>query len=110
MTTFDDRQKAFENKFAHDAQLKFKAQARAAKLMGIWAAEKMGKTGDATLNYALEVVEADLKEPGTADIIAKIKTDLDAANIPTHDKELDTQLDLCLAQAADQILNEQKQA
>lgn len=106
MSTFDDRQKAFENKFAHDAQLKFKAQARAAKLMGVWAAEKMGKTGDGIMIYALEVVEADLKEPGTDDIIAKIKADLLAMSIEVDDKELQMQLAECLSTAAEQILSE----
>lgn len=106
MTSFDDREKAFENKFAHDKTLKFKAQARAAKLMGVWAAEKMGKTGDAVMAYALEVVEADLKEPGTADIIVKVKADLMSANIEVSDKEMEVQLDRCLAIAAEQILAE----
>lgn len=106
MSTFDDRQKAFENKFAHDEKLKFKAQARAAKLMGVWAAEKMGKTGDGVMVYALEVVEADLKEPGTDDIIAKIKADLTVAGVEVDDKELESQLDICLADAAEQILSE----
>lgn len=108
MTSFNEREKAFENKFAHDAQLKFKAQARAAKLIGVWAAEKMGKTGDAIMAYALEVVEFDLKEPGTDDIIAKVKADLSANGITMTDKEMDTQLDICLVQAAEEILTETK--
>lgn len=76
MTTFDDRENAFENKFAHDAELQFKADARRNKLLGLWAAELMGKTGDAATEYAKEVVKADFEEAGDNDVLRKVASDL----------------------------------
>ncbi len=67
MSTFEDRQNAFENKFAHDADMQFKAEARRNKLLGQWAAELMGKTGDAVDDYAKEVVKSDFEEAGDDD-------------------------------------------
>ncbi|NBQ49447.1 MAG: DUF1476 domain-containing protein [Marivivens sp.] len=62
MSTFDDREKAFEDKFAHDAEMQFKAEARRNKLLGLWAAELLGKSGEDANAYAAEVVKADLQE------------------------------------------------
>lgn len=76
MTTFDDRENAFENKFAHDAEMQFKAEARRNKLLGLWAAELLGKTGDAASDYAREVVKADFEEPGDEDVYRKVAGDL----------------------------------
>ena len=76
MTTFDDRENAFENKFAHDEEMKFKAQARANKLLGLWAAEKLGKSGDDADAYAKEVVKADFEEAGHEDVVRKVAADL----------------------------------
>lgn len=76
MTTFDDRESAFENKFAHDEEMKFRAQARANKLLGLWAAELLGKTGDEATAYAAEVVKADFEEAGTEDVFRKLSGDL----------------------------------
>lgn len=76
MTTFDDRENAFENKFAHDAEMQFKAEARRNKLMGLWAAGLMGKTGDAAAAYAREVIAADFEEAGHEDVVRKLKADL----------------------------------
>ena len=67
MTTFEDREKGFERKFAHDEELKFRATARRNRLIGLWAAEKMGLTGDEAQAYAREVIKADLAEPGDED-------------------------------------------
>ena len=67
MSSFDDREKAYEKKFAHDEELKFKATARRNKLMGRWAAEKMGLDAEAAEAYAKDVVLADLEEPGEED-------------------------------------------
>ena len=64
MTTFEDREKGFERKFAHDEELKFKATARRNRLIGLWAADKMGLSGDEAQSYAREVIKADLAEPG----------------------------------------------
>ena len=76
MPSFDDRENAFENKFAHDAQMQFKAEARRNKLVGLWAAELMGKTGDDAEAYATEVVKADFEEAGYEDVVRKVAADL----------------------------------
>lgn len=76
MTTFDDREHAFEAKFAHDEEMKFKAEARRNKLMGMWVAEILGKTGDDALAYAKEVVKADFEEAGHEDVMRKVMGDL----------------------------------
>ncbi|SFR48013.1 DUF1476 domain-containing protein [Litoreibacter janthinus] len=76
MTTFDDRENAFENKFAHDAEMQFKAEARRNKLLGLWAADLMGKSGDDAADYAKEVVRADFEEAGDEDVYRKVAGDL----------------------------------
>jgi hypothetical protein len=76
MTTFDDREHAFEAKYAHDADMQFRAEARRNKLLGLWAAELMGKTGDAATAYAMEVVSADFEEAGIEDVVRKVAGDL----------------------------------
>lgn len=76
MSTFDDRENAFENKFAHDAEMQFKAEARRNKLLGLWAAELLGKTGDDAAAYAKEVIKADFEEAGHEDVVRKVAGDL----------------------------------
>jgi hypothetical protein len=76
MTTFEDRENAFENKYAHDEQMKFRAEARCNKLLGLWAAELLGKTGDDANAYAIEVVKADFAEAGHEDVVRKVAGDL----------------------------------
>ena len=76
MTTFDDRENAFEAKFAHDGEMQFKAEARRNKLLGLWAAGLMGKSGDEAAAYALEVVSADFQEAGVEDVVRKVAADL----------------------------------
>ena len=76
MTTFEDRAKAFESKFAHDAEMQFKAEARRNKLAGLWAAGLLGKTGADADAYALEVVAADFEEAGVEDVVRKLAGDL----------------------------------
>ena len=76
MSTFDDRENAFENKFAHDAQMQFKAEARRNKLLGLWAAELLGKTGDEATEYAREVIKSDFEEAGDEDVYRKVSGDL----------------------------------
>ena len=71
MTTFKDRNKGFEQKFAHDEELKFRATARRNKLLGLWAADQLGLTGDEAQAYAREVIKADLAEPGDEDVVRK---------------------------------------
>jgi len=76
MPTFDDRKNAFENKFAHDAETQFKIDARANKLLGIWAADILGKTGDDVDAYILEVIKSDFEEAGNEDVVRKVAGDL----------------------------------
>lgn len=78
MTTFDDRERAFENKFAHDAELQFKAEAHRNKLAGLWAAELLGKSDADAQTYALEVITSDFEEAGSEDVVRKLATDLAA--------------------------------
>lgn len=76
MSSFDDRERAFENKYAHDEEMKFKAEARTNKLLGLWAAELLGKSGDDANLYAAEVVKADFEEAGHEDVVRKVAADL----------------------------------
>ncbi len=103
MTTFDNREKAFENKFAHDAEMQFKAEARRNKLLGLWAAGLMGLSGDEATAYAMTVVAADFQESGDEDVFRKVSADLggraDAATLRAKMAEL-------RAVAKDQLMNE----
>lgn len=76
MSSMKDRENAFENKFAHDAEMQFKAEARRNKLLGLWAAELMGKDGDAAADYAKEVIKSDFEEAGDEDVYRKVAGDL----------------------------------
>jgi hypothetical protein len=76
MTTFDDRENAFESKYAHDAEMQFRAEARRNKLTGLWAAELLGKSGDEAAEYAMAVVSADFEEAGIEDVVRKVAADL----------------------------------
>ena len=76
MTTFDDRETAFESKFAHDADMQFRAEARRNKLLGLWAAGLLGRSGDDAAAYAMEVVNSDFEEAGTEDVVRKVAGDL----------------------------------
>jgi hypothetical protein len=76
MTTFDNREQAFESKFAHDADMQFRAEARRNKLLGLWAAGLLGKSGDDATAYAMEVVNADFEEAGIEDVVRKVAGDL----------------------------------
>lgn len=103
MASFEDRSDAFENKFAHDAEMQFKAEARRNKLLGLWAAELMGKSGDDAANYAKEVVKADFEEAGDDDVFRKVAGDLgskaDEATVRAKMAEL-------MAEAKSQIVSE----
>lgn len=76
MTSFDDRENAFESKYAHDAEMQFRAEARRNKLLGLWAAGLLGKSGDEAAAYAMEVVSADFEEAGIEDVVRKVAGDL----------------------------------
>lgn len=104
MTGMTDREKAFENKFAHDEEMKFRAMARRNKLLGLWAAEKLGKTDAAA--YAKEVVAADLLEAGDSDVIRKVKADFDMASIAISESDLSVKLTEFYAEATRQLFNE----
>lgn len=103
MSTFDDRENAFENKYAHDAEMQFKAEARRNKLLGLWAAELMGKTGDAANEYAKEVIKADFEEAGHEDVVRKVSGDLDGK---ASDDEIRTKMAELMAVAKGQIMDE----
>ena len=85
MTTFDKREEGFEKKFAHDEELRFKANARRNKLLGLWAAEKLGLSGDAANVYAKEVVMSDFEEAGDNDVLKKVTKDLEGKNVSEQD-------------------------
>lgn len=103
MTTFDNRKKAFEDKFAHDADLKFKAEARRNKLLATWAAQKLGIEGAALEEYIRAVRKADLAEAGDEDVFRKIKADFAAKNVAITDAEIRTAIQTYLAEAVKQI-------
>ncbi|HEY8566645.1 MAG TPA: DUF1476 domain-containing protein [Beijerinckiaceae bacterium] len=88
MATFDDRKDAFERKFAHDEELRFKATARRNKLLGLWAAEKLGKSGAEADTYAKSVVMADFEEAGDDDVLRKVSGDLQAGGVTVSEAEL----------------------
>ena len=103
MSTFDDRENAFEAKFAHDEEMQFKAQARANKLLGLWAAEKMGKTGEAAAEYAKEVIKADFEEAGHEDVVRKVLADLGDASSAN---EIRAKMAEMLIEAKKQVMTE----
>jgi hypothetical protein len=104
MTTFDKREEGFEKQFAHDEDLRFKANARRNKLLGLWAAEKMGLTGADTDAYAKAVVVADFEEAGDQDVFRKVRADLDAKKVAgVSDQELRKTMDELLARAVGEI-------
>lgn len=104
--SFEDRERAIENKFGLDQQQAFQVEARACKLLGIWAAGKMGMTGDDALTYAKSVVIANLDEPGYDDVKRKIMTDLSGAGFAVTEIEIDHAIEKCAVTAADQIQRE----
>lgn len=103
MTTFDEREKAFERKFAHDEELRFKSTVRRNKLIGLWAAEKLGLSGDEAEAYAKSIVKADFQEPGDADVLRKLREDFAAKGIDMPDDDLHRVLIDKLAEAVRQI-------
>lgn len=103
MTTFDKREDGFERKYALDEEQKFKAEARRDKLLGLWVAEKLGLSGDAAASYARDVVAADFEEPGDADVVRKVMTDLGAKGVAMTEAEVRVKMDELLAQAVVQV-------
>ena len=103
MTTFDKREEGFEKKFALDAEQKFKAEARRNRLLGIWAAEKLGLSGDAATAYSKEVVAADFEEAGDQDVQNKVLKDFAAKGIAVAEPELRAKMDELMATAVAQV-------
>lgn len=105
MSSMKEREDGFEKKFAHDEELRFKAIARRNKLLGLWAAEKLGKSGDEAETYARDVVKADFEEAGDEDVFRKVRQDFDAAGVQQSDHQIRRQMEDLLAVAVDQIRN-----
>jgi hypothetical protein len=103
MTTFDKREEAFEKKFVVDEELKFKALARRNRLLGLWAAAKLGLSGEAAIAYAGEVVAAEFEEGGDATVVAKLMKDLAAKGVTITEAEIHTQMGEALVQAIAQV-------
>jgi hypothetical protein len=103
MNTFDQRKEGFEKKFAHDEELRFKATARRNKLLGQWAAEKLGLSGDAAGAYAKDVVAADFEEAGDDDVVRKVMADFKAKNVDQSEHQIRRTMDELMATAIDQV-------
>jgi hypothetical protein len=103
MTTFDKREEGFEKQFAHDEELRFKATARRNKLVGLWAAQKLGMAGAEAEAYANEVIVADLEEAGDDDVFRKLRRDFDAKGVKESDHQIRRTMDEFMAQAVAQI-------
>ncbi len=103
MSGFDKREEGFESKFAHDADLRFKAEARRNKLVGAWAADLMGMSGDEAEAYGKDLVKEDLKEAGDDDVFRKIRADFDAKGVDQSDHQIRRTMDEMLAKAVEEI-------
>ena len=108
MTTFDDREKALENVFHHDMELQFKARARKNKMLGLWAAGLLGKTGADAEHYARDIVMADFEKPGEHDVIHTLMHDLAAAGKPHEEHTIRKQGERFLVEAVRQVMSEVK--
>jgi hypothetical protein len=103
MSEFDKREEGFEKQFAHDEELKFKATSRRNKLLGLWAADKLGLSGAEAETYAKSVVLADFDEPGDHDVFRKIRKDFDAKGVTQSDHQIRRTMDELLAKAVADI-------
>ena len=108
MPSFNDREKAFENKFEHDMELQFKARARKNKMLGLWAAGLMGKSGADAEHYARDIVMADFEKPGDHDVVHTLMKDLAAAGKPTEEHTIRRQGERLLVEAIKQVMTEVK--
>ncbi|MEE2526154.1 DUF1476 domain-containing protein [Hyphobacterium sp. HN65] len=106
MSGMDDREKGLEGRYAHDQELEFKATVRRNKMLGLWAADLMGKSGDDADAYAKEVIKADFEEAGHEDVYRKVKGDLDAAGVEASEHVVRTKMDQFLAEARQQVMAE----
>lgn len=103
MTTFDKRKDAYESKFARDEELRFKSTSRRNKLLGLWAAEKLGKAGDDAQAYAKEVIRSDMQEAGDEDVFRKVRADFDAAGVEQSDHQIRRTMEELMGEAVSQI-------
>jgi len=103
MTTFDKREEGFEKRFALDEETRFKAVARRNKKLGLWAAEKLGLSGEDAQAYAKEVVVADLQEAGDEDVFRKLRGDFDAKGVDVSDHQIRRNMDEFMAAAAAEV-------
>ena len=103
MSSFDKREEGFEKKFAHDEELRFKATARRNRLLGLWAADKLGLKGAEADAYAKEVVVSDLEEAGDHDVFKKIRTDFDAKGVSQSDHQIRRTMDELMARAIEEV-------
>jgi hypothetical protein len=103
MNSFDKREEGFEKKYALDEEQKFKAEARRNKLLGLWVAEKLGKSGDDANAYAREVVASDFEESGDADVVRKVLADLTAKGVALTEPQLRAKMDELTALAVMQV-------
>jgi hypothetical protein len=108
MTTFEDREKGYERKFAHDQELKFRATARRNKMLGLWAAEQLGLSGEEAQAYAKQVIKADLEIPGDDDVFRKIRRDFDAKGVQKSDHQIRSKIVDLMGVAISQIEAEAK--
>jgi len=106
MSGMDDREKGLEGAYAHSQEIEFKATVRRNKMLGLWVAEQLGKSGDDAVAYAKEVVKSDFEEAGHEDVYRKVKGDLDAAGVDVSEHIIRTKLDQMLAEARQQIMAE----
>lgn len=106
MTTFDEREKAFEDKYKHDEELRFRVEVRRNKLLGLWAAELLDRVGADAEAYAKEVVAADFQEPGDADLVQKLLGDLQDAGVDMSEHRLRKKMEELLQVAKEQVMKE----
>lgn len=108
MTTFDDREKSFEEKYKHDQELQFKVSARRNKLLGLWAAQKLGYDETEAEAYARQVIASDFEKPGDEDVFEKVWGDFQKNNIDVSEHQLRKEMDQLMSVAREQIMNEVK--
>ena len=108
MNSFEDREKGYESKFAHDEEMRFKANARRNKLLGLWAAEKLGLAGPEAEAYAKEIIKADLEDSGADDVFRKVRADFDAKGVGQSDHQIRRTMDELMATAYQQVEEESR--
>ena len=103
MTTFEERREAYESKVSRDQELRFKALARRNRLIGLWAAEKLGKSGDDAQAYARGLVRTDMREVGDEDVFGNIRADFDKAGVAQSDHQIRRTMEELMVEAVAQI-------